>query len=74
MSGPGREEREVRLTKQRRVLNRLVMPGDTVPFGYVDDDTDRTVFVHFMGRQDWRDMGEPEVITVTIEPRDLLNG
>lgn len=38
-----------------------------------DDDNRDWVLEAHVSWQNWRDMGEPKTITVTIEPGDLLN-
>ena len=39
-----------------------------------DDDEDREPEQFMTDHQMWGELGEPDVITVTIEPGDLLNG
>ena len=61
------------LTKQQVVMHRIVRDGVYVEH-FQEDYTDlahprKIVISH----ADWADMGSPEVVTVTIEPGDLLN-
>jgi hypothetical protein len=62
------------LTKHRTVLHLLesVATNALVSFGQEPIEGDRTVWVMF-DRADWIDMGQPQQITVSIEPGDLLN-
>ena len=57
------------LTKTIAVLDRRddASTATHVRFSYAAD------LAADVERSDWIDMGEPDVITVTIEPGDLLN-
>lgn len=61
------------LTKQRVIMHRVVTASVYVEH-FQEDYTD---LAHprnlVLSRRDWADMGSPEVITVTLEPGDLLN-
>ena len=58
--------------EQRVVMHRLSESDYTERFQeeYTDPGHPRNIVI---GRGDWADMGSPEVVTVTIEPGDLLN-
>ena len=60
------------LTKQRVIMHRGVHTSACVRFqeDYIDPGHPRNILI---SSADWLDMGCPEVITVTIEPGDLLN-
>ena len=60
------------LTKQRVIMHRLSESDFTERFQeeYTDPGHPRVLTMLF---DDWADIGSPEVITVTIEPGDLLN-
>lgn len=68
------------LEKTRTVLNRpdprVEHAGDSVSF--VSDHEDGEVPWRHTGmsldKSVWHDMGKPDVITITIEPGDKLNG
>ena len=57
------------LTKQRVVMDADYANAEYIQF------TEEPGFARTirLDRHDWADMGEPETITVTIEPGDLLN-
>lgn len=57
-----------RLEKTRSVLHFRSQIGQTVRFGRPDDERGT-----ILSALDWRDLGEPKEITVTIEPGDRLN-
>jgi len=63
------------LTKQQVILDHA---KDSFVVGWeaFEEQTDEMGIFRtwMMRRSDWLDFGEPEVITVTIEPGDLLNG
>ena len=65
------------LTKTRAVLDRhdAASTATHVRFSYAADLAAGEAPTHAVDveRSDWIDMGEPDVITVTIEPGDLLN-
>lgn len=58
------------LTKTQVVLEQVNDDPDDTTMLFCGEDTPNTVII---GRDVWEDMGEPEKITVTIEPGDLLN-
>jgi len=60
------------LEKSRMVLGRM---GGIffVAYGYVDEDSLSPIQVLSIPREKYEDMGEPEYITITIEPGDRLN-
>ena len=59
------------LTKSQSVMTFMWLVDDKAKFTY-GDDSDPSFFS--MSSEAWEDMGQPRVITVTIEPGDLLNG
>ena len=59
------------LTKSQILMNFMWVVDDHVKFTY-GDDSNPSFFS--MGAEAWNDMGQPRVITVTIEPGDALNG
>lgn len=66
------------LTKTVAVLSRATMRAaitDHVGFMAFPDSDDERVRMHHVAvdAEVWRDMGEPDVVTVTIEPGDRLN-
>lgn len=67
------------LTKHRTVLHRLDVPGvSDVPVRFVQHTDDGEMSESVAGgitlsAERYADLGEPEVITVSIEPGDLLN-
>jgi hypothetical protein len=69
------------LTRTSTVLHRLVDPTllghppalDQVLFAQDLDDPDRRPYLFVLPVQIFQDLGEPETITVTIEPGDLLS-
>ena len=60
------------LSKSRMVLGRM---GGVhfVAYGYIDDDSLSPIQVLSIPRDKYEGLGEPEYITITIEPGDLLN-
>lgn len=61
------------LTKTRSILTRIATGRTHVSFASHSEDDgsiDRHVEVR---RATWDDLGQPEQITLTIEPGDLLN-
>lgn len=63
---------DVTITRHRTVLQyqeiRSRLDTDTILF--YNDDSER---YYYIPRDKWVEMGEPRVITLTIEPGDLLN-
>lgn len=47
--------------------------GRWTHFNVVDEETNELEKVLTIPRRTWEDLGEPDVVTVTIEPGDLLN-
>lgn len=65
-------DKEVILTKSEFVLGFATRAGDTVYFqGEWETPDLRSIMVFSV--QKYEDMGEPEIITVTIRPGDHLN-
>lgn len=69
------------LAKTRRVLDRVGCMGSSNNtaqhlFGQRDEDEAGRILpgAVWLGQDDWEAMGRPDVITVTIEPGDHLNG
>lgn len=61
------------LLKHKTVLGLATTNGPRVRFSREpeeDGDIPDTVYISWA---DWEDMGRPEVVTVTVEPGDLLN-
>lgn len=57
------------ISNQTRMIN-----PNTVPFDCgEDEDYDGRAHVLFLDKSIWDDLDNPQVITVTIEPGDLLN-
>lgn len=63
----------ITLSKTTTVMHHELDVGAHVKLVSRDDDTGGIHRAALMTRADWQDMGEPETITVTIEPGDLLN-
>ena len=63
------------LSKTEVVLDRDTDTPTHVRFAYEPDLAAGEAPTHtvYVERVAWRDMGEPDVITVTIEPGDRLN-
>ena len=63
------------LSKTEVVLDRDTDTPTHVRFAYEPDLAAGEAPTHtvYVERVAWRDMGEPDTITVTIEPGDLLN-
>lgn len=61
------------LTKTRRILNRGRVADSHAAFHQFDEDTGRPSTEVIIPRATYDDLGQPEQITVTIEPGDLLN-
>lgn len=70
---------EVRLTRRQIIMHKSNVVGyfgeHAVVFevGRDEDELVRPPAELQIGKEDWQDMGEPDKITVTIEPGDLLN-
>jgi hypothetical protein len=68
--------RTASIVKSERVLD-LHWKGDGgVVFRQVDEDTERRLprLSMVLKIEDWRAMGEPDTVTLTIRPGDHLNG
>ena len=63
------------LSKTKVVLDRDEDTPTHARFAYDPDIAAGEAPTHtvYVERSAWRDMGEPDTITVTIEPGDLLN-
>lgn len=63
------------LSKTQTVLDRDTDTATHVRFAYAADIAAGEAPTHtvYVERVAWRDMCEPDTITVTIEPGDLLN-
>jgi hypothetical protein len=62
----------MKLSKQQVILNHIVTNDRQAIFCERLDESTLPRRLSFKAG-DWADMGSPEVITVTIEPADLLN-
>ena len=62
----------MKLSKQRVIMHRCTTNDYTERFqeDFTDCGHPRNLV---LSKVDWTDMGSPEIITVTIEPGDLLN-
>ncbi len=61
------------LTKTRMVLHLRTAMADEVEFSREPDEPGDIPAIVWLSRTDWSDMGEPQTVTITIEPGDLLN-
>lgn len=65
------------LSRTRSVLTRSTTKGDEPYavqwFASADDDTSAVLREVYVDRQTFEDLGEPDTITVSIEPGDTLN-
>ena len=61
------------LEKRQIVLEQINWGGSSVTFGYTDEDTQKDVSVLTLSHDDFDQFGEPEHLTLTIVPGDLLN-
>jgi hypothetical protein len=66
----------VMMTKTMKVLHLVdaKLDEDLAVFSREPDEPGDIPAVVELPVADWLDMGEPDVITVTVEPGDLLNG
>lgn len=65
----------VRLEKSRTILTRYNRADPDMRSWYRSSD-EETGVIHrdvYISQQDFEDFGEPDVITVTVEPGDHLN-
>lgn len=67
------------LTRTRSVMQRLAPPGEIADFAQVtfvatDDENPENARSVAFPVSVWEDMGSPDVVTLTVEPGDLLNG
>ena len=60
------------LTKQRVIMDADFANAEYIQFTEQLDEPGFARTVR-LARRDWDDMGEPETITLTIDPGDLLN-
>lgn len=63
----------ITLNKSVTVMHYELDVGEHAKFVSRDDDEGRIHRATIMTGADWRAMGEPDVITMTIEPGDRLN-
>ncbi len=61
------------LTSTKKVLQLRTSMADEVEFSREPDEPGDIPAIVWLPRTDWLDMGEPQAVTVTIEPGDLLN-
>lgn len=64
------------LTRHRTILQFRIdwkKEGAVTFEQVVDDVEDRTILAFTMERSVWVEMGQPQVITLSVEPGDLLN-
>lgn len=62
-----------RLEKSRQVLDVFIDKGITVLFTRDPDEPEDVPSQLRIDRNTWIDMGKPKVVTVTVEPGDLMN-
>lgn len=64
-------------TKTRSVLHRRGATSGMAPYVYFErqpaDDPETTHRTVLLDVEDWHELGDPEVITITIRPGDHLN-
>lgn len=63
-------------TKSRSILHKSSVTSQLASFGRAEEENPEdngTVRILVLAREDWEDMGQPETITITIEPGDHLN-
>ena len=61
------------LTKQRHRMEVAYHTHDIVMFRQTPEEEGIPIHYWDLPRKDWRDMGEPKTITITVRPGDLLN-
>lgn len=61
------------LQKTKTVLSLQVVSPDGIPFANQDEDGQVGPVV-VLTPEVWEDMGKSDVVTVTVEPGDRLNG
>jgi hypothetical protein len=61
------------LTKTRSILHATTRSDGYLTFERILDEVDAPQRSIRIDEDDWYAMGEPGVVTVTIEPGDLLN-
>jgi hypothetical protein len=65
------------LTKLRAVMTNLPSPdqdaGLRVTFTLAYNDTGVITRTLILSYEDWRDLGSPDQLTVTVDPGDTLN-
>jgi hypothetical protein len=64
------------LSKSRSILKleKNGVSANSADFCNRDDDTQQIYYEVILPRSQWDEMGEPDTITITIEPGDKLNG
>jgi hypothetical protein len=68
------EKKPAVLAKTRKVMDIHIEASD-IFIGFVAKDDDGIIrSSYLMPRDEWDDFGQPDVITVAVVPRDLLNG
>ena len=55
-------------------LDRAEVRFDHDPHGLTFEERQGLCEAYVMSFEDWAQMGKPEVITITVEPGDRLNG
>jgi hypothetical protein len=60
-------------SQSRSVLHAVVREGEDITFARMLDEPDEAQRTVCLDADTWRDLGSPDVITVTIEPGDRLN-
>lgn len=61
------------VTRHRSVATVLLDQGDRVMLTREPDEPGEQPTRVQLDKQLWKDMGEPSVVTITVEPGDLLN-
>lgn len=63
------------MSKARTVMNHSSTVGGVAHFSNFEEGMEPSMVRHLdVPESDWQAMGEPDRITVTFEPGDLLNG
>jgi hypothetical protein len=61
----------VKLPKLEHLATFMWVIDGNAAFSYGDENSPR---FFYMNAEDWLHMGKPDTITLTIEPKDALNG
>lgn len=61
------------LTKTQRILDRTHVTDSHISFRLVDGETAEPATGIMLDRETYDDLGQPDMVTVTVEPGDLLN-